>query len=252
MGIDSERFVSALPQGAYCVECGDTLEDPVEIIECGHLLCYECWAATKCGRCDENDVQAVCPFCGVPFDVTNVRKSSLTWNLIQNMDVYCANKESGCESIYKYTYDKLHRQKCRFDGENTDMTCDEDGDAVIDKCATCGTPEYEGKHDCTAELLRKLRRQNIQITNLELENSKMALKLATRGSKSDDGGGGGGGGGGYLESLKFNKEIRELRSKLALVQGEMGRSKVEVRFCHSFIIFYVRPLVRSYHIFIRI
>ena len=228
MGIDTVRFISGVPQDAYCITCSKILEDPVEIVECGHLVCSSCWVnIINEDNCEDDSInnnssKCSCPFCGTSVCERNVRKSTLTWNLIQNMDVYCQNRSSGCESVHKYCYDTLHRQKCPFEDVVFSDGCN-DVDFSTDelKCSTCGC--NDGQHDCTTELLRMLKRQATHISNLELENAKIAFQLATREKVPPEAERNF-----YMETLKYNKEIRDLRTRLAVIQGEVGRRKGDV------------------------
>lgn len=218
MGIDTERFVSSVPLDAHCIICSKVLEDPVEVVDCGHLICSKCWENVISK--DKDTKKSACPFCGTVVSIYGVRKSNLTWNLIQNMDVFCSNKDAGCECIYKYNYDNLHRPKCPYEKTERLHVVAKD----LTKCSTCGVTS-EGKHDCITELLRTLKRQTIQISNLELEKKKFAFQLATRekGQPETERNF-------LMETLKYNKEIRDLRTRLAVMQGEMGRRKGDCNF----------------------
>ena len=47
MGIQSDSFVYSIPENCYCIICKSVLEDPVEIISCGHHFCCKCFESWK-------------------------------------------------------------------------------------------------------------------------------------------------------------------------------------------------------------
>lgn len=223
MGIQSERFVCELPQDVYCILCSQVLDNPVEVIECGHFVCSICWEKWK-----ENNQTVhldakitTCPYCGVDTNLNRIRKSKLTWNLIQNMNVYCEKKSEGCESVYKLGYDDIHKTKCLYaQGKNTDQI-------NAEKCATCNLSSNGKSHSCIKELLQKLKSQSTEILNLDHEKNRLAFKLTTcekelieERSELE--------GQFFQDSLKYNKEIRDLRTRLACLQGELARKKGQV------------------------
>ena len=224
MGIEAERFVHAIPRDALCILCNNVLDDPVEIIECGHFVCFACWEEWKRDGKESvrsND-ESTCPYCGNMIKLDSIRKSKITWNLIKNLNVYCRNRNKGCESIIKYGHDELHRQKCLFDEKCKQSSKN------IEKCSICNLSIVDHTHDCIKELLKSLKQYTIQTTSLEHENNHLASRLTTREKEflenmtQIEGEF-------YLEALKFDKEIRDLRTRLASVNGELGRRKGKVR-----------------------
>lgn len=230
MGIKTDRFVSAIPPDAYCVLCSKVLEDPIEIIECGHLICLKCWE-------DSGSKNLPCPFCGNVISINGVRKSMITWNLIKNMMVFCARKDSGCESIFKYSDEELHLQECSY--ELTKQM----GNANVEtlsNCTTCGIV-YKDNHDCINALVDRLKQQSIRISNLEMENKKIAYHLAIRERIHPD-----------SERCKFlpttlnvNKDTDSLTS-LPSVQTETPRCEIDVSFYYYFFIYIINKSCLKY------
>lgn len=251
MGVDSERFVHAVPQDSYCFLCNTVLENPVEIVECGHFFCHQCLEKWKENNIleqqqpDEHDVDfpassSSCPYCGIDIDFGRVRKSKLIWNLIQNMNVYCRHKNNGCEVVYKYGFDDLHREKCVYEQltkieNNNNETTAEMKELEARKCPTCRNSlgENINSHDCLKELTMKVKEQASIITNLDHENNRLMFKLSTcekqyldeRTEVESQF---------YLESLKYNKEIRDLRTRVANLQGELAVISGQVKYVMLF------------------
>lgn len=235
MGIQAERFVNEVPQDVHCILCTLVLGDPIEVIKCGHFVCNDCWENWKENNQIklDRDVFATCPYCGVEIKSNKVRRSRLTWNLILNMNVYCNKKSEGCECVYKLDYDDMHKSECLYEQGKTADQID------AEKCTTCGL-SFEGKsHSCIKELLKKLKSQATEILNLDHERDRLAFRLTTCEkefieSKTELEGQI------YLEALKYNKEIRELRTRLACLQGELARKNDQVgetrfSFCYIYV-----------------
>ena len=209
MGIESERFVDAITQDASCFICNYILEDPVEINPCGHYFCRTCWLSWSAEK-------SSCAYCGESADIA--KDAKLLWELIQNNNVYCSQKEKGCMAIYKYSFNKLHEGQCLYQGSNRV--------ALKDKCSACGH-DADVTHDCIKEFSIKMKQCSIRIVNLEHENERLSYKLMNREKE-------------YLdrisevesqlfdESLKYNKEIRELRVRIATTQGDSDMKKNQV------------------------
>ncbi|XP_002159074.3 E3 ubiquitin-protein ligase PDZRN3 [Hydra vulgaris] len=213
MGIELERFVDSMVHDASCFICSCILEDPLEINPCGHHFCRGCWLnwSTK---------NSCCAFCGA--SVVGVKDSRLLWSLIQNHNVYCIQKEKGCPAIYKFGFNKLHEGQCLYQGYNRVE--------LNDKCTVCEN-DSGMTHDCLKELSLKMKQCSIRIINLEHENQHLSYKLMNREKE-------------YLEriseiesqfyeeSLKYNKEIRDLRLRAAATQGEQGKKNNQIYYVH--------------------
>ena len=234
MGIQSDSFVYSIPENCYCIICKSVLEDPVEIISCGHHFCCKCFESwkerqtqTKVNnnsgfKSKSNDVfysEIECPYCGIITEEELVRKDELVWSLIQNMNIFCQNKNSGCTEIFKLGFQELHR--CNFTKKS---------EKPYLKCVTCNiSTEDLNQHDCLSELSKLYKQCSVQLTNLEHENDRLTGKLVVKEKhhmesysllETQF----------YEEALKYNKEIRELRTRLATLQGEFGRKKGQVNF----------------------
>lgn len=267
MGIDAELFVHAVPQDSYCFLCNAVLENPLQLAECGHYFCVECFESWKEKNDDNNnntrtslehnkeiispdvcdeEKELTCPYCGIDVDYSRVRKSKLVWNLIQNMNVYCKHKSNGCEVIYKYGFHDLHTQQCVYEkklktveNNNNETPSSRLPQEIAEKkCPTCKftlTDSSINSHDCLKELMSKNKEQACIVTNLEHENNRLMFKLSTcekqfldERTELE--------GQFYLEALRYNKEIRELRTCVANLQAELGVINGQV--CTSFFLSY--------------
>ena len=227
MGIDSDRFAYGIPQDAHCFLCCTVLENPVEIVECGHYFCLTC---LETWRKKHNPEDFTCPYCGISLFEDSYRRSTLLWNLIQNANVHCKHKADGCDVIYKYGFESLHQEVCVFYNNNNN---EKDDQNQPEKCPTCKVTLTcsINSHDCVKELASQLKEQKAVLTNFEHENQRLVSKLTTcekrffdeRTELESQY---------YLDTLRFNKEIRDLRTRVAHFQGEIGikNGKVKILF----------------------
>lgn len=223
MGIDSDRFAYGIPQDAHCFLCCGVLENPVEIVECGHyfcIICLESW------RKKHSADDFTCPYCGISLFEDSYRRSTLLWNLVQNTNVHCKHKSEGCDVIYKYGFEGLHLEVCAFQNTNNNNN-EKGGDDTEEngpkKCPTCKVTLSLSinSHDCVRELAAQLKEQKAILTNVKHENQRLVSKLSTcenrffeeRSELESQF---------YLDTLRFNKEIRDLRTRVAHFQGEIG------------------------------
>lgn len=89
----------------YCSICRDIFNDPCRL-HCGHTFCKGCivqWAKMKSG----------CPICRSYFNVSDIQRDLVGYNMVNELEVYCNN--SGCP--WKSSLQNLneHLKQCYFD-----------------------------------------------------------------------------------------------------------------------------------------
>lgn len=89
----------------YCVICREIFNDPHRL-QCGHTFCKECivkWAKMKSG----------CPICRSYFNVHDIQRDLVGYNMVNELEVYCNNR--GCP--WKSSLQNLneHLKQCYFD-----------------------------------------------------------------------------------------------------------------------------------------
>lgn len=229
MGVETDRFVDNLPQEALCSLCCRILQDPVRS-PCGHHVCSACWESWQQGPSS-----GVCPYCySKILSSESVQKSQTVWKLVLNFNVYCPYHKEGCTAIYKLALEDVHLKTCPY---NTDIFYERDcvdekelleKKKLLNNCRNC-QHTLGKKHDCLSSLLNTVKTQKSQITNLEYENDRLSLRLTTKENGIMD----------QLidaetqfqqEALNYELEIRELRTKMAALEGELKKRNGEV-FC---------------------
>lgn len=229
MGVETDRFVDNLPQEALCSLCCLILKEPVRS-PCGHYLCWSCWDGWQRGPSS-----GVCPYCYAKIvSSEGVKRSQTVWKLVLNFNVYCPFHKEGCTAVYKLALEDVHLQSCPY---NVDNLCEENyldkrelavKKKSLNNCRNCQhTIENAKKHDCLSSLLSTVKTQKTQITNLEYENDRLSLRLTTKENGIMD----------QLidaetqfqqEALNYELEIRELRTKMAALEGELKKQSGEV------------------------
>ncbi len=229
MGIEIDRFVDNLPQESLCPICCLVLREPVST-PCKHYVCQECWISWRKGPSGD-----LCPYCCSNIPSTQkVERSSTIWKLILNFNVYCKYNKQGCTSIYKLGLEDIHLKNCPLRNNlYNEESCTEDENwnakTKSSKCSTCFNTIIDlKKHNCLETLLETLKQQSIKITNLEYENDRLSLRLTTKENGIMDQIS-------ILESrnqqdaLDYEKEIRQLKTRIATLYGELRKTHGEVR-----------------------
>eukprot|EP00794_Sanderia_malayensis_P006282 gene6282-7004_t len=231
MGIQTDRFVDNLPQEALCPICCLVLKEPVST-PCKHYVCQECWLSWRKGASSD-----LCPYCCSSILTTQtIEKSSTIWKLVLNFNVYCKYHKQGCTSIYKLGLEDIHLNNCPYNRNNQydEDSCTEDeyGNATQrvnqNKCSTCFNTIVDAKnHDCIETLVETQKHQSIKIMNLEYENDRLSLRLTTRDNgimdqisilESHN----------QQEALNYEKEIRQLKTRIATLYGELKKYQGEI------------------------
>lgn len=106
-GYLKRRFInlSNVSKYLYCVICRDIFDDPVRL-QCGHTFCKRCiveWAKMKSG----------CPICRSYFDVNEMQRDLVGFNMVNELEVYCCN--AGCPWKSSLQNLKEHLKQCYFD-----------------------------------------------------------------------------------------------------------------------------------------
>lgn len=233
MGIDTDRFVDNLPQEVLCPICCLVLKEPV-CTPCNHYMCSSCWQSWRKGPSKE-----LCPYCckEIPLNVKPPRSQTI-WKLVLNFNVHCPFHRDGCTVIYKLGLEDVHMEKCPYNKDNgfeKEYMDEEIKRNTLNQCTDClNTIENAKEHDCLSVLLQRVQIQNIQITNLEYENDKLSLRLTTKENAIMD----------QLldaenrfneETLKYERQIRELSTQIAAVEGKLRKRNGEV--CERFLKF---------------
>lgn len=116
MGYDINRFKSRLPNEIICGICFGVLDDPQELIECGHMFCNNCinrWLD------DPYYNTPTCPICRRDFCLDDLRPSiDSIRKYINRLRIRCDFESLGCiadvrlEDYYRHYYQcQLNPQK---------------------------------------------------------------------------------------------------------------------------------------------
>ncbi|CAE7331991.1 PDZRN4 [Symbiodinium sp. CCMP2456] len=91
MGLSDDKLAQAstVLAGLRCVICHEVFVDPVCGLECQHVFCSSC-----IGRAVT--LQSQCPLCRVPLDPTQLRPSQPIQALVDDLEVRCDYRTSGC------------------------------------------------------------------------------------------------------------------------------------------------------------
>ena len=113
MGYDCERFVGNLNDDLKCMICLDVLEYPQECQVCQTSFCSSCilaWAAKK-KTCPNN--------CELKLQ----RSHKFLRSELDKLQIYCINKDFGCEDVVKLENLSVHETNCEFSTVDCKYNC---------------------------------------------------------------------------------------------------------------------------------
>lgn len=105
MGYETERFIGTINDNLICSICQEVLEDPMECSECQTNFCSACIALwmTKSKICPNR------------CDLKLQRSHRFVRSELEKLQIYCVNKDFGCEYLLKLEFLKQHEDKdCNF------------------------------------------------------------------------------------------------------------------------------------------
>jgi len=109
-GYDYE-FVTNLPEDLTCVVCHFALKNPVQLEDCGHRFCKECFDQMK-QHAMENYLELSCPLDRQQIPNGHVFKDKATERTILNLSVKCHNFGEECTWIGELREALNHEAKC--------------------------------------------------------------------------------------------------------------------------------------------
>ena len=120
-GYDYE-FIEAPSDNLICKICQCPSKEPHLNLCCGHTFCKSCLEAAK--RAESISISSACPMCRSEDFVTVFNKQ--TDRDIKNLQVYCSNKEKGCEwqgELNAITGHLTKKDGCQFQKVNCPNKC---------------------------------------------------------------------------------------------------------------------------------
>lgn len=110
MGFDINRFKSRLPNEIICCICFGVLDQPHEVIECGHMFCRQCifkWIH------DPYYNVPTCPICRKDICIEDIRPASdMIIQYISRLRIKCDFAELGCIMDIRFGEFNRHRATC--------------------------------------------------------------------------------------------------------------------------------------------
>jgi len=109
-GYDFE-FLTDLPEDLTCVLCHFAFKNPVQVEECGHVFCKQCFDNMK-NHAESICVELLCPLDRQHVDVTRVFKDKRDERRVLNLMVKCQNFGDKCDWTGELREALEHKTKC--------------------------------------------------------------------------------------------------------------------------------------------
>lgn len=109
-GFDCD-FIQQVPEELTCSVCHFTINDPIQLEGCGHLMCKLCFNQLR-DYAQRNGNQLTCPVDRSFIDINRVFEDRSAKRRILNLDVNCSYKIHGCKWTGTLKYLEEHERKC--------------------------------------------------------------------------------------------------------------------------------------------
>jgi len=109
-GYDYE-FIEVLPDDLTCTLCHFAYKEPVQIEDCGHTFCKECFHRMK-DHNEANSLDLCCPLDREKIDVTRVFKDKSDERRVLNLMVKCQNFGDKCDWTGELREALIHEKSC--------------------------------------------------------------------------------------------------------------------------------------------
>ena len=110
LGHQVSRFISAPQSDFLCTLCGMVVRDPLECKRCSRLFCTFCLICKD--RCPRSENLQNCPYC--KFKSLPQKPSKVLLRILNELKVYCMNKENGCEENHSLGKVTSHESVCKY------------------------------------------------------------------------------------------------------------------------------------------
>jgi len=88
-------FISDIPEDLVCSLCHFPFKNPLQIEECGHIFCSDCFEQTK-DHAETNSLELCCPLDRQKINVARVFKDKYIERKVLSLDVKCRNFDDDC------------------------------------------------------------------------------------------------------------------------------------------------------------
>jgi len=181
-GYDFE-FIEDIPDDLTCTLCHYALKNPVQIEDCGHTFCEDCFNRTK-DHASANALEFCCPLDRQVIDIGRVFKNKADERKVLNLKVKCRYFEDDCEWIGELRNALEHESKCSKNKTIIDKTSEVELKQLLNRMAELESKLQANEENVKinvkklAEKDRQIENQNQQIENQskQIENQNKQIE----------------------------------------------------------------------------
>ncbi|XP_057302475.1 TNF receptor-associated factor 3-like [Hydractinia symbiolongicarpus] len=217
-GFDA-NFVTDIHDLLKCVVCNFVLKSPVQVIECGHRFCRECYEKIK-EYALSRDVELLCPLDRLVIDEKQVFPDKGIERRILDLQVKCDHLNDGCEWMNELRHLQNHiNNECFFalvccpnDGCNINSVRSEleDHKKICPMKESSQSQKLRKLETMISEVMERLKAKDDQLEALTMQmkendanSRKMMSNVMERLKAKDD----------QLDALKMQIKENEVNSK---------------------------------------
>jgi len=156
-------FITDVPEDLVCALCHFAFKNPVQIEECGHIYCKDCFQQMK-DHAENSGAELLCPLDREKIDVARVFKDKSDERRVLNLMVKCQNFGDKCDWTGELRDVLDHERNCCKNDTKFDQLIDRL--TKLESMVKCHEQKHAEKDDQIRNLNKQIEDQKKEIVNL--------------------------------------------------------------------------------------
>jgi len=174
-GYDFE-FIEDIPDDLTCTLCHYALKTPVQIEDCGHTFCEDCFNRTK-DHAFANSLEFCCPLDRQVIDIGRVFKNKADERKVLNLKVKCRYFVDECEWIGELRNALEHVSKCSKNKTILDKTSEVELTHLLNRMIELESKLQTNEENVKINVTKLVEKdRQIENQNKEIENQKKQVE----------------------------------------------------------------------------
>jgi len=178
-GYDFE-FIEDIPDDLTCTLCHYALKNPVQIEDCGHTFCEDCFNRTK-DHASANALEFCCPLDRQVIDIGRVFKNKADERKVLNLKVKCRYFGDDCEWIGELRNALEHVSECSKNTTIIDKSSELEMKQLLNRMTELESKLQTNEENVKINVTKLVEKdRQIENQNKEIENQKKRAEMQNK------------------------------------------------------------------------